>query len=367
LVSSWSNICSRIFHVPKGVVDHIQEIRIITNKLEDPLKIQLLLIVGAICPAFAQSSALPIALGYTEPPAFLAAPGQVVTLFLDDVPIGTDGSFRSAQTPAGALPTSLAGIAVRISQGNSPDMQAGILAIRQQEPCGLSGLQAGDAGCLLTLLKIQVPFELAGDPVSSDQKTYSYAPPALLSIDVDGRRGRGFPLQPVPDNGHVLTTCDASWDTKASSICDRQVYHLDGSVVTEQAPATVGETLHVLFYGLGRTDPLVTTGQASPAGAAITDLIPNVPRVSLGIATNFLNSLSSAPRTSFIPETVGESLVPITSASLVAGQIGICQVSFTIPPVKDAIIPCSAEVKSNSRLIATTSQGAEGIGLCVQQ
>ena len=101
------------------------------------------------------------------------------------------------QAAAEDLPTSLAGIAVRISQGNSPDMQAAIFAVQQQEPCGLSGLQAGDAGCLLTLVKIQVPFELAGDPVSGDQKTYSYAPPALLSIDVDGHRGRGFPLQPL--------------------------------------------------------------------------------------------------------------------------------------------------------------------------
>ena len=89
--------------------------------------------------------------------------------------------------------------------------------------------------------------------------------------------------------------------------------------------------------------------------------------MSLGIVTNFLNVLSSAPRPWFNPDTAGASFVPITSASLVAGQIGIYQVSFTIPPVKDAIIPCSADVKSNSLLIATTSQGAEGIGLCVQQ
>jgi len=331
------------------------------------LKKRLLLIVGVVFPALAQSGALPIALDYTEPPAFLAAPGQVVTLFLDDVPPLPDGSLRRAEAASGDLPANLAGIAVRITQEGSPDMQAAIFAVRQQEPCGLSGLQAGDAGCLLTLVKIQVPFELVGDPVSSDQKTYSYALPAFLYIDVDGHRGRGFSLQPLPDNAHVLTTCDASWDTRTSSVCDRQVYHLDGSVVTQQAPAAIGETLYVLFYGLGRTDPAVATGKASPAEAAITDLIPNLPRVTLGIFTNFVNALSSARRIPFNPETSRASFVPIGSASLLAGQIGTYKLSFTIPAANEAIIPCGGEVRSNSIVLATTSQGVEGISLCVQQ
>jgi len=73
----------------------------------------------------------------------------------------------------------------------------------------------------------------------------------------------------------VLTTCDASWDTSTSSVCDRQVFHSDGSVVTRNAPAKADETLYVLSYGLGRTDPVVETGHPSPEGALMTDLIPN--------------------------------------------------------------------------------------------
>jgi hypothetical protein len=174
-------------------------------------------------------------------------------------------------------------------------------------------------------------------------------------------------LRALPDNAHVLTTCDASWDTNNSSVCDRQVYHLDGSVVTQQAPAAAGETIYVLLYGLGRTDPNVATGQASSAGVAITDPVPNFRRLTLGIVTHFVNSLSSTPRTTFNPDTANASFVPVTSASLLSGQIGIYQVSFTIPAVTESNIPCIGAVRSNSILLVTTSQGVESIALCVQR
>ena len=331
------------------------------------MKLHFALLILPLCPIFAQNAALPISIGYTEPAAFRAAPGQVVTLFLDDISAGADGRFRAAQAGIGDLPQSLAGISVRITQLDGSEMQAAIFAVQQKRLCGLSGLQAGDAGCLLTLVKAQIPFELPGGPVLSDQTNYTLPLPALISIDVDGRRGRGFPLQPVPDNGHVLTTCDASWDTSSSSVCDRQVFHPDGSPVTQNAPAQAGETLNVLLYGLGRTDPMVQTGRPSPDGAVITDLIPNFPRVTLGIVTNFVNALSSAPPTAFNPETANAIPFPITSASLLSDQIGIYKLSFTLPGLKDPVIPCGGDRRSNSILFVTTSQHVEAIGLCVQQ
>ena len=330
------------------------------------MKLHHSFLLFTLCPLFAQNVALPVAMGYTEPPPFQAAPGQVVTLFLDDVSFGQDGSFRSGQAGLDDLPLSLAGISVRITQLDGSEMQAPIFNVQQKRLCGLSGLQAGDAGCLLTLVKAQIPFELPGDLVLGAQKTYTLPLPASISIDVDGRRGRGFPLQPLPDNAHVLTTCDASWDTSSSSVCDRQVFHSDGSVVTRDAPAQAGETLSVRLYGLGRTNPIVQTGRPSPDGAAITDLVPGTPRVALGMVTNFVNAPSSAPRTAFSPETANATALPITTATLLPGQIGIYQVSFTLPVPKDAIVPCGGDVRSNSLLFVTTSQGVEAIGLCVQ-
>ncbi len=331
------------------------------------LKLAFLIPTLTLCPLFAQNVALPITMGYTEPAPFQAAPGQVVTIFLDDISFGADGRLRSAQAGAGDLPQSLAGISVRITQLDGSEMQAPVFAVQQKQQCGLSGLLAGDAGCLQTLVKAQIPFELPGSLLLGDQKIYTLPLPALISIDVDGRRGRGFPLQPLPDNGHVLTNCDASWDTSTSSVCDRQVFHPDGSVVTANAPAMAGETLYLLSYGLGRTDPVVATGRPSPDGAVITDPIPNAPRVALRMVTNFVNALSSAPRAAFNSATPNATPLPITAASLLSGQIGIYKVSFTLPVPQDQLIPCGGDVKSNSLLFVTTSQGVEGIGLCVQQ
>jgi hypothetical protein len=328
-------------------------------------KRQLLVLIGVLCPTFAQNGAIPITMGYLEPAPFQAAPGQVVTLFLDNIPQDAGGVPRSAQAAAGDLPTNLAGISVRIIQSDGSEVLAPIFSVRQQLACGLSGLIAGDAACVLTLIKVQIPFELQGDLVRRDEKSYSYALPALVSIDVDGRRGRGFALQPLPDDTHVLTTCDATWDTHGTSICDRQAYHSGGSVVSPNAPAQVGEVLYVLAYGLGKPNPAVATGQASPEGATVTDLIPGYPRVTLGMVTNFVNVVSSGPRTSFNPQAANAARADITSASLLPGQTGIYQLSFVVPVPKDSVIPCGDEVRSNSLLLVTTSQGVEGIGLCV--
>lgn len=330
------------------------------------MKLQLALFIP-LCPLFAQTAALPIMIGYSEPAPFQVAPGQVVTLFLDDVSSSADGNIRSAQAGAGDLPQSLAGISVHIALLDGSEMQAPIFAVHQKPLCGLSGLQVGDAGCLLTLVKVQIPFELPGDLMLGNQNLYTLPLPALISIDVDGRRGRGFPLQPLPDNSHVLTTCDASWDTSNSSVCDRQVFHADGSVVASNAPAKAGETLYVLSYGLGRTDPMVVTGHPSPDGAAITDPILTAPRVALALETNFVNALSSAPRSAFNPASAGAAPLPITAASLLSGQIGIYKVSFTLPFPQDPIISCGGDVRSNSILFVTISQGVEPLGLCVVQ
>jgi hypothetical protein len=178
------------------------------------MKSRLALLITTFCPLFAQNVALPIAMGYTEPAPFQAAPGQVVTLFLDDISFGADGGFRSAQAGAGDLPQRLAGISVRITKLDGSEMQAPIFAVQQKPLCGLSGLQAGDAGCLLTLVKVQIPFELPGDLVLDSQKIYTLPLPALISIDVDGRISallRSRPDRPYRRNRPPIARCSRDY------------------------------------------------------------------------------------------------------------------------------------------------------------
>ena len=122
-----------------------------------------------------------------------------------------------------------------------------------------------------------------------------YSQQVKLRFDVDGRPGRPFALQPLPDNGHVLTNCDVSWDTRPESVCNRQVYHADGAPADEKAPAKAGETILVYAYGLGKTTATVATGVLSPPDAVLTDFVGH-PRVWAEFQKDFLNALSSTPR-----------------------------------------------------------------------
>jgi hypothetical protein len=100
------------------------------------MKLQLTLLTTTLCPLFAQNVALPIVMGYTEPARFQAAPGQVVTLLLDDISFGADGGFRSAQAGSGDLPQSLAGISVRSTKLDGSEMQAPIFAVHRNGYAG---------------------------------------------------------------------------------------------------------------------------------------------------------------------------------------------------------------------------------------
>src|SRR5215471_5068219 len=57
--------------------------------------------------------------GYSAPAPFQVAPGQVVTLFLRDLPAAPDGSLRSSEAVGTPLPTALAGISLTVTQGQA--------------------------------------------------------------------------------------------------------------------------------------------------------------------------------------------------------------------------------------------------------
>jgi hypothetical protein len=89
----------------------------------------LLIIVMAGAHGFAQSSPIIASAGYSSPAPLQAAPGQVVTMFVRDVPRAVDGQLRSEKASGLPLPTALAGISVVIVQ------TSGTLKARQSSPC----------------------------------------------------------------------------------------------------------------------------------------------------------------------------------------------------------------------------------------
>jgi len=115
----------------------------------------LLIIVMAGPHGFAQSSPIIASAGYSSPAPLQAAPGQVVTMFVRDVPRAVDGQLRSEKASGLPLPTALAGISVVIVQ-TSGTLKAPIFAVRQDSECQTAG-GVDEASCLLTAIQIQVP------------------------------------------------------------------------------------------------------------------------------------------------------------------------------------------------------------------
>ena len=311
--------------------------------------------------ALAQSSPIIASAGYSPPAPLQAAPGQVVTIFVRDVPRGADGRLRSETASGLPLPTALGGIAVTIIQA-SGTLKAPIFAVRQESECQAAGVD--EASCLLTAIQIQVPYDLDADISLSPLKRVIYAPLAQALIEVDGRSGRPFALQPLPDNAHVLTSCDTSWDTSAGKECQRSVYHADGTVADVNAPAKPGETVVVYAYGLGTTDPKTVAGAAATSAAPVTDLLGAL-RLVAALQKDFLNASSSSPRVFADSRTLGD-VIPIVFTGLMSGGVGVYQVNITLPQ-DSASYPCGGDVHSNSILNLTSLQGTESIALCVQQ
>jgi hypothetical protein len=321
----------------------------------------IIAIVGAHCFAFAQPSPIIASAGYSSPEPFQAAPGQVVTMFVRDVPRAADGQLRSGKASGLPLPNALGGLSVAIIQA-SGTLRAPIFAVRQESECEAAG--ADEASCLLTAIQIQVPYDLAADISLSPLKRVIYGPLAQVRIDVDGHSGRPFALQPLPDNAHVLTSCDASWNTSAGMECQRSVYHTDGTVADENAPARPGETVVVYAYGLGTTNANAVAGTAATSAVPVTDLL-GAPRLLAALQKNFLNASSSTPRRFADSRTLGD-VIPIAFVGLMPGGVGVYQVNITLPQDLTSY-PCGGEAHSNSLLNLSSLQGTESIALCVQQ
>jgi len=325
-------------------------------------KLLVIAISGAQCfAALAQSSPIIAGAGYSPPAPLQATPGQVVTMFVRDLPRSADGQFRSGSASGLPLPTALGGISVAIVQA-SGTLKVPIFAVRQESECQAAGVD--EASCLLTAIQIQVPYDLAAEISLSPLKRVIYAPLAQVRIDVDGHSGRPFALQPLPDNAHVLTSCDTSWFAGTGKECQRSVYHADGTVADENAPAKPGETVVVYAYGLGTTGANTVAGTAATAAAPVSDLL-GAPRLVAALQKDFLNASSSSPRIFADSRTLGD-VIPIAFTGLMPGGVGVYQVNITLPQDLTAY-PCGGEVHSNSVLNLTSLQGTESIALCVRQ
>jgi hypothetical protein len=309
---------------------------------------------------FSQTTPVFVNAGYSAPSPPQVAPGQVLVLYYRAVGLAEGGIPRSghAEPP---LPTSLAGLSMQLTQGDSL-WNVPITEVRQSDTCG-----PGFSGpaCVLTSVKAQIPFELDPTIVRDAQSgSVAFAPTAQLVLYAEGRAVATTSLQPVPDNAHVLTTCDAGEDNQAGHSCDRVALHGDSTPVNAGSPASGSETITVRVYGLGQTSPAATTGAAAQPGYVLTD-VSGSPRVRASL-TPFVNATASAPRQGDSPG-LEETPPTLTAGGLEGGSVGVYQLSVALPKGLSPVVPCGGSVRSNYVLNVITSQGVELIPLCIGQ
>lgn len=310
--------------------------------------LQLLLCCLALSDlARGQATRTPVAVargGYAaEAPEIVSAPGQLFTLSLYGLDYFNGVSEVSKGLP---LPKSLNGLSVTIQQGNE-SFAAPILAISQRacppspQPCAT-----------LTQLSVQIPFELRVNDGSAEAA-------GLLSYIIvqENAVNRGSTaLRLIKDNIHLANTCDSVLvaSNGVTGNCRTVVVHGDGSYVTPQTPAKVGEYLTMYAFGLGKVIGELRSGDGTPS----TTLYPPVGKfvVSARAGSN-LNPERSNPGDESIASYVG----------LAPGFVGLYQVNFRVPALPAGTQACRPGVPSESNMTVTLSGefSFAGTGICV--
>ena len=261
----------------------------------------------------AQSAATLTSAGYAAPGAIQAAPGQVVNLYFHGL----------ASRP------SATGLTLTVHQDSATPLP--ILAFRQDQEC-----DAPVPACLRTTVKVQFPFTLAP------------ATPARLEIEEDGRPTRPYPLDIVPINAHLLTSCDDG----AAGPCNRAAFHPDGRPVSPSDPAFPGETIRVYAYGLGQ----VNAGGEAPVGPY---------RIWAELRKEPLNASASAPR-HLDAAAFSRPGDAVEKAVLLQDRQGVYAVTIRIPATFRPVIPCGPEINANSVALISSPAGSEPVPICVQ-
>jgi uncharacterized protein (TIGR03437 family) len=304
-----------------------------------------------------------IGTGYADPSLIAVAPGQVVPLFLTGLKtVLPGGTVRAQQIP---LPTSLAGISVTLIQAPAYARALPTLAIDQFNHCTDSTNPTPD--CLVTAITVQIPFDivipnpLIEAPISAPQIT-------SLVVSENGSVTKSFTVSPVPDQIHVLQSCDIGGETQGSGVCFPMVTHSDGSLVLQaprapgQAPlsnseARPGEVLVVYAYGLGQVSPAVQAGSASPNPPAV---------VTAPIFLQFDYRPNASPSMPVLNSSLTTTAQPVF-AGLTPSQVGLFQVNFVVPPPPAGTPLCGAPLASNLTISISAADGQSfsGAAICV--
>lgn len=305
-----------------------------------------------LAPALLAQSTI-VGTGYGFPTPLNAAPGQVLTLFVQGINQLLTPPVRAND---GAWPTSLAGISVTLLQGER--IPVPILEVRPMPTCGPPFPLEIPCGTI-TAVTVQIPYELI--PLCP-LCLRPVGPSPELIVSKDGQDGVATAITPLADQVHLLTSCDILLQPGPPVInysglpCAPMVIHGDGQLVSASSPAKQGEELAAYAVGLGATNPAARDGQPAPA--------PLRTAQSFLVDFNFrANALPAKP--------APDSSTPVFTG-LTPQYPGLYQINFSVPPIPKetpscaiTFVPGANAVQSNLTVSFGGAFSFDGAAICV--
>ncbi|HCC57543.1 MAG TPA: hypothetical protein DEQ47_09810 [Solibacterales bacterium] len=300
--------------------------------------------------ATAQNNITIAGAGYSHPDISIA-PGQLTTLFLTGSSIVLSGQPRIQWSPTVPFPTNLAGFSVSISQSGARNSteQAPIVGVQQTNLCGTE--PPPSQSCIVTAVSLQIPSDLAANV---GQMCPTCGVSTTISILENGKQGASFLAAALPQNIHILTTCDTIIYNHTSGSCQELIMHGTGSAVSASQPATAGEILVMYAVGLGATNPLVPAGNATPSPAPVATGDFSMQFAYSGGAT--IGPSSGSP--------ILQS--PIKFVGMTPTAVGLYQVNFIVPsPLPNATSCQQTPDQTNLTVTLSSSASADSAKICV--
>lgn len=298
----------------------------------------------------AYAAAQPVigAAGYSSPAPISVAPGQLITLFVQNI---------------SGPPPSVSDIYAVFHQNS--DIPMPVLSV--QAICPVSG-----STCAATIrgITVQLPF---GIQTVCPLCASPFFPAASITLSINGALSGALGVQPLADQVHFLTQCDVLLANSISSYangglpCPPMVTHADGSMVSAAKPAKSGEELVAYATGLGETSPPLTTGKPAPAAYPTQTAF----FVDFNYRPNALATKPAPPP----PYSAAPPPDALLFTGATAGFVGLYQINFVIPPAPAGMPSCvdpltgglyANVVQSNLTVSIGSDFSFDGAGICVQ-
>lgn len=290
----------------------------------------------------ASSDPVLVGAGFSNPYPIAAAPGQLLTLFVQP---------GAGYNPSGPLPT----VSAAFWNGTASEAMPVLQTVQATAACSVPSSTVVCASVLA--VTVQIPLDV---PIST---AIVVIPPGAVAISVNGVETPYVAAQTWPDRVHILTACDVivSSTIPAGLLqvpCASMITHADGTPVSVNNPAVAGEELVAYATGLGQTNPPLTTGQPAAASS------PTVSTYNLDFNYH-PNALATNP----LPTA---AVAPFSGAT--KSYIGLYQINFIVPPPPAGLQPCTGfeiasgivtGVFSNLTVSVGSIFSFDGAGICV--